>query len=510
MRSIAGMVGRVTRCMLAVGVLGALIPADLAAGADGTLNGNGPPHENGPLNVIVVLVDDLGWADLSCQGSEWYRTPHADRLAERGVRFTSGYAACAVCSPTRAAYMTGRYPARLGITDWIRATWNRGGIQKTLADRPAAFQSASDKPLLCPRNPFWMDHQEVTLAEQLAAAGYVTAHIGKWHLGDELWEPTSQGFAFNVAGCDFGHPPSYFDPFQRTDQQGRTWQIAHLPPREAGEYLTDREADEAVQFIRAHQDQPFFLSLCHYAVHTPIQAKPELAAQYQPLAAKASLQRNADYGAMIHSVDEALGRVLDVLDELHLFEQTMVIFTSDNGGLIPITNNHPLRDGKGTPYEGGIRVPWIVHLPGVSRPGTVIDTPIITCDIKPTVLDALQISATDPSTIDGVSLLGLLKQGTPPPRALFWHFPHYRLKWTPYAIIRKGPHKLIRWFEDDRCELYHLGEDIGEEQDLASQSPEQVQVLNRELDAWLANVGARLPRPNPPQPNSAAPDGSTP
>ncbi|MEM8681568.1 MAG: sulfatase-like hydrolase/transferase, partial [Planctomycetota bacterium] len=271
-----------------------------------------------PRNVIVVLVDDLGWADLSCQGSELYRTPHIDALAARGMRLTNGYAACAVCSPTRAAYMTGRYPARLGITDWIRATQNRGGVQKTLEDRPSAYVANSQKPLRCPQNPFWMDHAEVTLAEQLSAAGYVTAHIGKWHLGDELWEPRTQGFAFNVAGADHGQPPSYFDPYERTDRQSRVWRLRHIESRRPGEYLTDREADEAVQFIRQHQDQNFFLSLCHYAVHTPIQAKPELAATYEDAAQQNAHQQNAKYAAMVHSVDDAMGRVLQTLDELDL------------------------------------------------------------------------------------------------------------------------------------------------------------------------------------------------
>ena len=262
-----------------------------------------------PLNVIVVMVDDLGWRDLGCQGSTFYQTPHIDRLAADGMRFTNGYAACAVCSPTRAAYMTGRYPARLGITDWIRGRWQRAGHTVTESDRPPLFQTKSRQKLLCPRNPYWMELDERTLAENLQDAGYVTGHVGKWHLGGPAWYPQFQGYSENVGGCDLGHPPSYFDPYAHDNPDGPRWQIDNLSPRRAGEYLTDREADEAVAFIHRHADEPFFLSLCHYAVHTPIEAKPALTESYQQRTDPQKRQTNARYAAMIQSVDESLGAV---------------------------------------------------------------------------------------------------------------------------------------------------------------------------------------------------------
>ena len=452
-----------------------------------------------PLNVIVVMVDDLGWRDVGCQGSTFYRTPQIDQLAADGMRFTNGYAACAVCSPTRAAYLTGRYPARLGITDWMRGRWQRAGHTVTEADRPPLFQTRSRQQLLCPRNPYWMELAERTLAEELQDAGYATGHVGKWHLGGPAWYPEHQGFVENVGGCDLGHPPSYFDPYARDNPHGPPWQIDHLTPRQEGEYLTDREAEAAEAFIRRHAGQPFFLSLCHYAVHTPIEAKPALTDWYEMHPDPEERQTNARYAAMIQSVDDSLGRIRSTLAELQLAHHTLIVFTSDNGGLVPVTNNWPLRAGKGTPYEGGIRVPWIIDWPGVTEPGTTSSVPIITCDLKPTILAAVGVRATDDQPTDGVSLTTLLESGTPPEhRALFWHFPHYRHGYGPYAIVREGPYKLIRFFENERRELYDLANDLGEQTDLAPTQQAITQQLDDKLTDWLARVGARLPKRNRP------------
>jgi arylsulfatase A-like enzyme len=240
-----------------------------------------------PLSFVVILVDDLGWTDLSCQGSTYYETPHIDRLAATGMRFTNGYAACAVCSPTRAAMMTGRYPGRIGVTDWIRAKFQRGRATDDLKDRPE-YEGGPKHSVLCPTNPFWMDREEITLAEALGPAGYTSCHIGKWHLGVDGYYPEQQGFAFNYGGCDLGQPPSYFDPYEN-----RRYDLPTLAPRKQGEYLTDREADEAVGFLRAHRDQPFFLYLAHYAVHTPIQAKKSVTAKYD--AKPKTNHKNATY-----------------------------------------------------------------------------------------------------------------------------------------------------------------------------------------------------------------------
>jgi arylsulfatase A-like enzyme len=333
------------------------------------------------VNFVVILVDDLGWKDLSCQGSKFYKTPNIDRVAREGLRFTDGYAAAAVCSPTRAALMTGRYPARLGLTDWIRARFQRGKVG-TPPRNPTAYVGGPDQRLLCPPNPFWMELDEVTIAEVLKGLGYVTCHIGKWHLGDDAWYPQHQGFDFNFGGCDYGQPPSYFDPYANKRLPG----IPHLPPRRKGEFLTYREASEAVKFIRANKDRPFFLHLAHYAVHTPLMARPEVVAKYKGKAD--GEQKNAVYAALVESVDDAVGAVLRALADAGVADHTVVIFTSDNGGLLGSTHNGPLRLGKGHAYEGGIRVPWIVRWPGTVPGGTVSHEPISTIDIFPTIVEA--------------------------------------------------------------------------------------------------------------------------
>ena len=443
------------------------------------------------LNVVLILVDDLGWMDLSCQGSDYFRTPHIDRLASQGMRFTDAYAACAVCSPTRAAVMTGRWPARVGVTDWIRARFQRPG-SKTPAQNPTAYVGGRNRKLLCPPNPFWMEDQQITIAEILKAAGYATAHIGKWHLGDPDWYPASQGFDVNIAGCDIGQPPSYFDPYTHPrynfDQQ--------LKPRRQGEYLTHREGFEAQQFIRAHADRPFFLSYCPYAVHTPIQAIQEVAAKY---ATDGKKPVQARYAAMVESVDDAVGMIEETLRETSVADRTLVIFTSDNGGLLGPTDNAPLRSGKGYAYEGGIRVPFLVRWPGQVAAGTESSQPVCSVDVLPTIAEAVGVDLPQTQPVDGVSLAGLLKSGGDKPLGrdtLYWHFPHYRHRPGPYSIIRAGHWKLIKWYEGGH-ELYNLAEDLSEFHNRSAELPDKTAQLETQLMAELKRVGAKLPRPNP-------------
>lgn len=451
-------------------------------------------------NVIVVLVDDLGWMDLSCQGSTYYRTPNIDRLAAEGMRFTDAYAACAVCSPTRAALQTGRYPGRLGVTDWIRSRFQRGN-RGTPATNPTQYVGGKNRRLLCPPNPFWMESSEITLAEALGGAGYRSAHIGKWHLGDDAWYPTGQGYDENYGGCDYGQPPSYFDPYSQPQHRHEMIRsgIPSLPGKQAGQFLTDREGDEAVAFVRRHRDQPFFLHLAHYAVHTPIQAEEPRTARYRR---DGKTETNAKYAAMVESVDVAVGRLLRTLDELELTENTVIMFTSDNGGLDregSPTENAPLRSGKGYPYEGGIRVPLIVCWPGVVPAGQVSSAMTSSIDVFPTILEMTGVPLPGDRAIDGLSLSDHLRSGGEQALGrdtLLWHFPHYRHDPGPYSIIRRGPWKLIKFYEGQR-ELYHLGDDIGEATNRAGDHPRLVAELEASLSRKLAAMGAKQPRPNP-------------
>ncbi|MBN1126055.1 MAG: sulfatase [Sedimentisphaerales bacterium] len=450
-------------------------------------------------NVILILVDDMGWTDAACYGSQYYLTPNIDRLCREGIKFTDAYAASAVCSPTRAALMTGRYPARLGITDWIISRFQGGTIP---ADKknPGGYDFAGrpDMPLLTPRNALWMELEEITIPEAIKPAGYVSCHIGKWHLGADDWYPDKQGFDINIGGCDFGQPPTYYDPYHRRSQGS----ISTLTPRKEGEYLTDREADEAVDFIQRHKDQPFFLYLAHYAVHTPLQARENLFEKYKTR--KTTNQKNPIYAAMIESVDMALGKVLDVLDRLGLSGDTMIIFTSDNGGLAgrgpwAATSNLPLRQGKGYPYEGGIRVPLIIRWTGKIRAGFISSEPVTSIDFLPTVCQVASVDIPKDRPIDGESLVPLLTQkGSLQRDALFWHFPHYRGNdVVPYSIIRQGDWKLIKHYQGKQFELFNLQQDLSEKKDLSEKMPEKVKQLDSRLQAWLQSIGAKIPKRNP-------------
>ncbi|MCA9066709.1 MAG: sulfatase, partial [Planctomycetaceae bacterium] len=341
-------------------------------------------------NIVLFLIDDLGWRDLGCQGSTYYQTPNIDRLASSGVRFTDAYAACAVCSPTRAAVLTGKYPARLLLTNWLPdGRWNPGAKLREgrfLRGLPA---------------------EEFTLAEALREAGYRTASIGKWHLGSEPFSlPEHHGFDINIAGNAHGAPGNYFFPYDgdwlipSTGLHAK-WNV--LPAGEPGEYLTDRLTDEAVEFIRDCGDQPFFLYFPHYGVHTPLQAKPEMVAKYEAIP-EPQQQGKPVYAAMIESIDESVGRVLTTLEEQGLAHNTVVIFTSDNGGFYNATSNAPLRANKGASYEGGIRVPLIIHWPDVSRPGLFVNEPVTSTDLYPTCLAAAGLPARPHQHRDGINL----------------------------------------------------------------------------------------------------------
>ena len=429
-------------------------------------------------NVIVILVDDMGQTDLSCYGSRFYETPNVDQLAKDGVRFVNGYSACTVCSPTRAAMMTGKYPARLHITDWIAGH-----------ERPKAKLKVPDWQKFLP-------FEEITLAEQFKSAGYATASIGKWHLtpglkeGDEAYYPDKHGFDVNIGGYHRGQPPRYVSPYG----------IPTLVDGPAGEFLTDREANEAVKFIEANKDKPFFIYLPHYAVHQPIAGKPDVVAKFKEKADKTPdlKQKNATYAALVASVDDSLGTIRAALKRLKLDDNTIIVFTTDNGGLLPTTDNSPLRAGKGSAYEGGVRVPLIVFWPGVTKAGLVEGSPAITPDLYPTLLEMTGVKPLQ-SLVDGISLAPLLKAGTKPDRdAIFWHYPHYHPGGaTPYSAIRSGDFRLVHFYEDGRDELYDLANDIGETKDLATTQPERAKALRTRLDTWLKSVDAQLPTANP-------------
>lgn len=426
-------------------------------------------------NIIFILADDLGWGDLSCYGNTFLQTPNLDRLAREGMKFTQAYAACTVCSPTRASLLTGKYPARVRVTDWIPG-------------RPPA-----NPRLLVPEWTKQLPHEEVTLAEVFQAAGYATASIGKWHLGPETHGPVSQGFDVNIAGTELGSPVNgYFAP----------WKIAPIAEGVDGEYLTDRMGAEAAAYVRATAARPFFLYLPHFAVHTPIQAPAERVGKYEKLVKAGARHTNATYAAMVESMDTAVGRVVAALEAEKILERTLIVFTSDNGGHLPTTTNAPLRVGKGSCYEGGVRVPLIVRWPGGARAGATSEVPVITPDIYPTLLAITGVADAAGHGADGESLEPLLRQqGGLKRDALFWHYPHYQLYQqggtVPYSAIRAGDFKLIEFFDGRAAELYDLREDSSEQRDLAAAMPAKANELRGRLAAWRREVKAQLPAKNP-------------
>ncbi|MBS2213934.1 sulfatase [Carboxylicivirga mesophila] len=441
-------------------------------------------------NVVLILVDDLGWTDLGLMGSTLYQTPHVDRLAEKSTVFTNAYAACTVCSPTRASIMTGKYPATLNCTDWIEGH-----------KRPHAKLAVPDWTM-------YLDTAEYNLAEAFKHNGYVTAHIGKWHLGESaIYWPVSQGFDSNIGGWAKGSPQlrkkqgfgGYFAPYGNP----------RLADKESGEYLTERLSQEACHFIETHHPdktgQPFFLNFWLYNVHLPLQAKAYKVEKYKALVDSTQHHLNPTYAAMVEHMDDAVGAILNSLKVNGLSENTIVVFTSDNGGHAQqrktmVTSNYPLREGKGHVYEGGVRVPMLIYNPQLEQQVNVSHQPVISNDIFPTLaaMANLQLPDKVSAGFDGLSLDGVIEVDKPLKRsALFWHYPHYHtLGATPYSAIRKGDWKLIRFFEDEHYELYNLKEDISESVNVAEQHSDKVNALKDELFLWYQQVEAQMPRPN--------------
>lgn len=457
-------------------------------------------------NVVVFFVDDLGWTDLGYAGSDFYETPHIDRLAADGLRFTQAYSACTVCSPSRAALLTGQYPARLHLTDFIPGH----PIQNT--------------PLCMPDWTQRLNLEEVTIAELLQEAGYHTAHLGKWHLTPRVrtaesnnagdfpeFYPDRQGFDYNIGGCEYGAPGSYFWPYGRgpTIEARKNNNIFKtLPPSGHGEgaYLTDHLADEAVRLVKQFDDDPFFIYFSFYNVHTPLQARPDLLKKYQAKLKKHSGIRhdNPVYAAMIESVDEAVGRVLRQLEEQGVSERTLVIFSSDNGGLRPqATTNLPARQGKGSIYEGGTRVPAILKFPGRIEPGGLSEEPVITMDFFPAILEVtgVPLPPSLENKVDGRSLVPLMENpryGRLNRDALFWHYPHYHMGGAiPYSAVRMGDWKLIQRHHGSLPELYDLSADIHEDSNLALLEPVRTAEMMKRLKDWRTSVGAQMPTVNP-------------
>ena len=426
-------------------------------------------------NVLFILIDDMGWMDLGCQGNKNLRTPNIDNLAKGGMRFTDAYAPAPVCSPTRAAIITGQSPARLQITNHLPHQ-----------DR----FTPKDSKLLPAKMLNHLSLESETLAERLKKdAHYATAFIGKWHLytgRDKKYNPLNQGFDINIGGCSYGGPPTFFDPYR----------IDFLPDRKEGEYLPNRLADEAIAFISEQnsKDKPFFVALWNYTVHWPMEAPDKLVEKYKNLPVKG--YRDHRYAAMIEAMDIAIGKVLKSLDDLNITEETLVIFTSDNGPFGGVGDASPLRADKGHLYEGGIRVPLIVRWPGKVEAGEVEETPVILTDLHPTILAAtgLDLNSTIPN--DGHNLLPLLKgKEKLKNRAVYWHYPNFAFHRDNRlgSAIREGDHKLIHFYDTDSVELYNLKNDIGEKNDLSGQMPQLASRLKNKLNVWLQDSGAVMP-----------------
>jgi arylsulfatase A-like enzyme len=446
-------------------------------------------------NVLFILADDLGWRDLSVEGSTFYESPNIDRIAKSGMRFAQGYAGCQVCSPSRASIMLGKTPARHGITDWIGAgegtDWKRN--TKLL---PAKYVHA-------------LPATDTSLAESFKAAGYRTFFAGKWHLGGEGSFPEDHGFEINVGGHHRGSPPGgYFAPYKNP-------KMADGP---AGESLPQRLGRETAKFIDDHAKEPFFAYLSFYSVHGPIQSTKPLWAKYRAKAAKLTppdhrfivdrtspvrqVQDHPVYAGMIEAMDDAVGLALAALDRNGLADNTIVVFTSDNGGVSAgdgkATSNLPLRGGKGRQWEGGIREPYYISWPGVVKPGSTSDVPVTGADFYPTLLAMTGQDSRPQQHVDGVDLVPVLKGGGIKDRPLFWHYPHYGNQGgEPSGIVRQGDWKLIHYYEDSRDELYNLANDAGEQSDVAAANPDRVSSLRDRLNEWLTETGARMPVRNP-------------
>jgi arylsulfatase A-like enzyme len=503
------------------------------------INAYGQRKTENPPNVVFFLVDDLGWKDVGCYGSNFYETPNVDRLAKEGMRFTNAYAACHVCSPSRASILTGKYPARLNLTDWLPGR-NDFPYQK--------FKNVE----VIQQLPF----NETTLAEALKTRGYSTAIIGKWHLGEDPSGPTKHGFDMHIpAGWSKGWPLTYYAPFKLAGFDGKQ-----------GEYLTDKLTDEALRYMEDNRDKPFFLYFSHFTVHDPIEGRLDLVEKYKKklaslpadektpyilegnpdsdpltIAERETLlkdkayhgysqlprgtvkvkqrQDNVQFASMVETMDESLGRVMAKLNELGLAENTIIIFCSDNGGMAAAnfgrpnrnidstkldkaysSSNLPLRGAKGWFYEGGIRVPVIVKWTGVKKAGSVCDVPVISTDFYPSILEMVGLPLLPKQHVDGKSFVSLLKGKKEMDRdALYWHFPHYSNHGfqSPGGAIRYKNYKLLEYFENNTVQLFNLDNDIGELHDLAKEQPEKVKELREMLRKWRNDVSAKMMPPNP-------------
>lgn len=427
-------------------------------------------------NIVFILVDDLGWGDTSFMGNPVYETPNLDKLSFEGVVFTNAYAPAANCAPSRACIISGKNTPRHGI--YTVGSSERG--------------KSKNRKLIPTPNKVTLAGDFVTLAEALKKNGYSSASMGKWHLGED---PKTQGFDINVGGSHAGHPNSYFSPYKNKE----------LKDGEDGEYLTDRLTSEAINFIHSHKEKPFFLYLPYFTVHTPLQGKKELVNKYKSKIDNDS-RFNEKYGAMVESMDENVGKLLNSLEELEIADNTIVIFFSDNGGLASVSSQFPLRAGKGSYYEGGIRVPCIIKWPSKIKDPRKTDTPITGMDIFPTLMDVVKDK--NDYGLDGVSLLPLLIESkTIEERSLFWHFPIYLqavnkkkdeardslFRTRPGSVLRKGKWKLHEYFEDGAIELYNLESDLREQINVAEENPEKVKELSEELEQWRQTTNAPVP-----------------
>ncbi len=469
-------------------------------------------------NFVFFLVDDLGWTDIGAFGSTFYETPNIDKLAATGMKFTDAYASCPVCSPTRASIMSGKYPARINLTDWIPGR-QAGGRANEPANKvvPPDFQR-------------YMSLDQVTIAEALKEAGYATGFFGKWHLGEseDLW-PEFQGFDVNKGGWSRGAP--YYRTFDADDDEWRgdsgyvsPYKNPRLQDGPPGEYLTDRLADETVTFINQNKEKPFFAYLSFYTVHNPMHGKQDKVKKYKEKAERLGLlnqpqfnenpewakhvgqghwrerlvQSHAEYAAMIESLDENVGKVLKELEEQGVADNTIVFFMGDNGGLSTSegspTTNLPLRAGKGWLYEGGIREPMIIRWPG-HQPGEC-DEPVTSTDFYPTMLEMASLPLRSEQHMDGKSLVPLVKGKSMERGPIFWHYPHYSNQGgKPGGAVRNGDWKLIERYETGKLELYNLKEDIGETTNLAEDMAEKAQELHGLLREWRQEVDAQMPTP---------------
>ena len=447
-------------------------------------------------NIVFILADDLGWMDVTINGSKYYETPNIERLAKRGMKFTNAYTASPLCSPTRASILTGQYPERFHLT-------TPAGHMPPNPNVPLMNKTAAAwHKVVTPASRTFMPLESVTIAEKLKAAGYTTGFIGKWHLGQDPYSPENQGFDYNVAGGPNAGPPNYFSPYR----------IKNLPDGPPREYIQDRITDEALKYLEAKKDSTFFLCMWEFGVHAPFQGKLDYVKQFENKVDPRGRQDNPIMAAMIKSLDESVGRIMDKLDALKLTDNTLIIFYSDNGGNMDdlvngkdATNNYPLKYGKGNIHEGGIRVPCVISWAGKIKPNTVSDEVISSIDFYPTLLNVALAKPDQDQVLDGVDLVPYLTKGTKLKReAIYCHFPHYTPATNNYpsTAVRSGDWKLIRVYgegpnQTDAYELYNLKEDIGEKRNLAEKMPDKVKELNSLIVKHVNRTDGIFPVVNP-------------